>query len=96
MKVHLIYTQREDASFDHSVAFGDTPPWRALEENVVNCASETDAVRLKKKIEDMQAMLSMNIECSIYERDVEPTIERAFVVEATALPSAPSTEGAAG
>jgi hypothetical protein len=86
MQVHLIYTQREDGGFDHAVVFGDAPPWSAPEENVINCASETDAVRLKKKVEDMQIALSQSIECSVYERDVLPTIERAFVVKLVGAP----------
>ena len=79
MNVTLIYTQRNDGGFDHAVAFGDAAPWDATSDNVVNCASEADAVRLKKKLDDMQQFLSMNVECSVYERDVVPTVDRAFV-----------------
>ena len=79
MQVHLISTQQNDGGFIHSVTFGDASPMDAAEDNCINCASLDDAARLRKKIEDMQAMLSMNVECSVYENDVLPTIERAFV-----------------
>lgn len=79
MQVHMISTQREDGSFLHSVTFGDVSPMDAPEENCINCASLEDAARLRDKLQTMQSSLAANVECSVFERDVAPTIERVFV-----------------
>jgi hypothetical protein len=80
MQVSLVYTLREDGGLDYAVGFGDAEPWDLLEENIISCATDVDAMRLKKKIEDMLSALAANVECSVYEEDVLPSIEGAFVV----------------
>lgn len=41
-----LYDQRKDGGFDHYVVFGNFAPWDAPDDNLVKCASETDADKL--------------------------------------------------
>ncbi len=51
MQVNVMSEQQEDGGFDHYVTFGDKAPWLTEEENVVKCATEEDAHKLKALID---------------------------------------------
>lgn len=51
MNTNVVYDQQEDGSFRHYVSFGESPPWDAEEMDIVYCATEEDAHKLKEIIE---------------------------------------------
>ena len=49
--VHVLSDQKKDGSFDHYVTFGLKSPLDADDKDVVKCATEKDAYKLKKLVE---------------------------------------------
>lgn len=60
--VHIHSEQQKDGSFKHFVTFGDCAPWDTPDDECVECASESEAHKLK------------NVLCLIYGKD-EPVPE---------------------
>ena len=51
MTVNVLSNQKEGGGFDHYVTFGNKAPWKAKDEDVVQCATEEDAHKLKALID---------------------------------------------
>lgn len=82
MHAYLLSVTYKDKPTDHMVVLAENKtPMEASEANTIHCATAKDAWKLKTKLDAMVAALAGNVEASIYEGTVLPTIHETLCPE---------------